>query len=227
MDKLLVSLLELKLADDKESVGEFEGYGSTFGNVDNGKDRCVRGCFTKSVKSMTDGETQKPLMLWMHDQKEPIGEWKMIREDEKGLYVKGQLWLGRGIQRAEQAHALLQAKSGGLSIGYITKKSDIDRKTSVRDLIELDVKELSVVTVPMNSNARVIRVKSDLTTLDEIEALTSIQQLLVEAKTDARIRELHRKMSCDVKPIRGTNGTFKSIDQWLRTGGKGNSVNIR
>lgn len=158
MNVLITDFLELKIAADAAEVGAFSGYGSTFGNVDQGKDKCMKGCFMESLKSGL------PAMFWQHDPGEPIGEWTEVQEDGKGLKVSGKLWLGKGIPKAEQAYLMLKANGPkGLSIGYRTRNSTYDEKTGVRSLVQVDLKEISVVSFPMNEKAKIVSIKSQLT----------------------------------------------------------------
>lgn len=145
-------------------TGEFEGYASTFGNVDQGGDIVEPGAFIESVvKAKSDGRTIP--MLWQHDQSEPIGVWKDIAEDSKGLYVKGQLVL-EGDQTAQRAYGKLKAKAlGGMSIGYSIPaggSAPDDKRRGVMRLSKIDLREISLVTMPMNIQARVTGVKAIL-----------------------------------------------------------------
>jgi hypothetical protein len=45
--------LELKADPSDDEVGSFVGYGSTFGNVDLGKDICAKGCFLQCTGCTT------------------------------------------------------------------------------------------------------------------------------------------------------------------------------
>jgi HK97 family phage prohead protease len=142
--------------------GEFEGYASTFGNVDQGGDVVEPGAFMESVvKAKNEGRIIP--MLWQHDRAEPIGVWKDIAEDAKGLFVKGQLIL-EGDMTAQRAYGKLKAKAiGGLSIGYRIPAggAEVDEKRrGVTKLKKIDLREISLVTMPMNVAAKVTSVKS-------------------------------------------------------------------
>ncbi|KKX28059.1 HK97 family phage prohead protease [Rhizobium sp. LC145] len=135
--------------------GAFSGYASIFGEVDLGKDTIERGAF---MNSLVERGARGVRMLYQHDPAEPIGAWKVIREDARGLYVEGVL--SPGVARAREVHALM--KSGaldGLSIGFRTVKARADAKTGVRRILEADLWEISVVTFPMLPSARVSNVK--------------------------------------------------------------------
>lgn len=153
--------LETKALDDE---GTFEGYASTFGNVDQGGDIVEPGAFIDSVVKAKTERRVIP-MLWQHDQTQPIGVWQDISEDAKGLYVKGQLLLDSDVL-AQRAHKLLKAKAlGGMSIGYRTMPGSVesdDKRPGVQRLKKIDLREISLVTMPMNIEARVTGVKSIL-----------------------------------------------------------------
>lgn len=142
--------------------GEFEGYASKFGDVDNGNDVVVRGAFTKSL-NLKGAKTVK--MLWQHDPSQPIGVWNEIKEDDIGLYVKGRLLTS--VQRAKEAYDLMkEGVLDGLSIGYKTIKANRDNKSGIRQLMEVSLLEISLVTFPMLSSATVTSVKGKWTKRD-------------------------------------------------------------
>lgn len=145
--------LELKTLTE---AGLFSGYASLFGEVDLGKDRVERGAFLKCLARRGAAGIR---MLFQHDPSEPIGAWRVIREDGRGLYVEGAL--SEGVARAREVHQLM--KSGaldGLSIGFQTVRAKSEPKSGVRHIIEADLWEISVVTFPMLPGARIGEVKA-------------------------------------------------------------------
>lgn len=158
--------LEIK-APDLSEAGTIAGYASTFGNTDRGGDIVLPGAFRKSIQAHHDAKSA-PVMLWQHRSDMPIGRWTAMREDSKGLRVEGKINLD--VQAGREAHSLLKSGAiGGLSIGFMTKKADRD-KSGARRLVELDLHEISVVSLPMNPAAQVTGVKS-LSLASEIEQL--------------------------------------------------------
>ena len=132
--------------------GTIKGYASLFGLRDQGGDIVQPGAFAASLQS-----GRGVAMLWQHDPTRPIGIWTKVIEDEKGLYVEGELFLE--TQAGKEAHVLLK-RGGikGLSIGYKTRRS---KKTADgRLLYEVDLFEISLVTFPMLAEASVSDVKS-------------------------------------------------------------------
>ena len=167
-----------------DQLGEFEGYGSTFGNVDFGRDMVMPGAFTESLKDWTQ-KNQFPLLPWYHDMATPIGDWLEMREDEKGLYVKGSLWVqeGKRIDKATAAHNLLNGTGPkGLSIGYSVDESsdEVMNGERVRLLKKVTLWEVSVVPFGMNPQAVVTNAKR-LVSDEGLEEKAEFEKVLRDA----------------------------------------------
>lgn len=144
--------------------GTFEGYASVFGVVDSQRDRVHPGAFKASIKAR-----DKPVqLLWQHQWDKPVGVILALFEDARGLFVKGRLLLD--VAQAREAHTLMKAGVvRGLSIGYSVKRSRRNPDTGVRELLDLNLWEISLVTMPANEAAQVTVVKSYM--LDGTEIL--------------------------------------------------------
>jgi len=153
MTQTITSEFEIKSFDDE---GVFEGYASVFSAVDQGRDAVVPGAFTKSINQRGAPGVKR---LWQHDPTEPIGQIEEMSEDARGLMVRARLNLS--VQRAREALSLMrQGALDGLSIGYKTMKSRTDDQSGVRHLIDVDLWEVSLVTFPMQTEARINAFKS-------------------------------------------------------------------
>lgn len=154
--------LELKFARGATLTAEgmtIQGYASLFDQADQGGDVVCKGAYAASLARLaaTGGKVR---MLWQHDPARPIGVWDDIREDGRGLWVKGHLL--PEIAQAREAAALIEAGAiDGLSIGYRTISAERDSKGR-RLLSEVELWEVSLVTFPMLSNARVGRKSDDM-----------------------------------------------------------------
>ena len=162
--------LQVKFAsgDDDTKVGTFTGYGSIFNNVDAGGDLIAPGAFKKSLKEWKS-KGKLPPMLLQHggfigpaEDGIPVGAYTKMEEDEKGLFVEGYLF-ALDTQKGKYIHEGMKAGSlDGLSIGYVArdvaygKKPDEPRRT----LKGVDLREISIVTFPMNDKSRVMSAKS-------------------------------------------------------------------
>lgn len=168
--KIRDSCAELKFVAE---TGTFEGYAARFAEPDSVNDMILPGAFAASLQAMERQGRSVP-MLWQHNAKEPIGAWRVMREDRHGLFVQGELFL-EDIARAREAYRLLKEKVvTGLSIGYRAISSKRDEKTGLRQLASIELIEISLVTFPAMASARVSRVKhsgGDVALLKELTAL--------------------------------------------------------
>lgn len=157
--EVLARLCERKRLDLAVSAvepdGSFSGYASLFDKVDLGKDVVERGAFAASLRIRGAAGIR---MLYQHDPNEPIGAWTEIREDARGLFVRGRLT--REVARAREVLSLMRAGAlDGLSIGFRAVRARRDAGSGVRRILEADLWEISVVTFPMLPGARVEAVK--------------------------------------------------------------------
>jgi len=159
-----------------DSTGEFSGYASVFDVVDSGNDMVVKGAFAESLRERNKSGDPFPI-LWQHDTKEPLGPYHEVREDEKGLFVRGKL-LVNTVAKAKEAYSLLESKTvTGLSIGYRIISEKYDEFNDYNRLLGIDLKEISLVTFPMLDIARVHEVKS----VEDVMCIRSLEMLLRDA----------------------------------------------
>ena len=138
-----------RLADLKGD--EFEGYASLFGVPDGAGDVVATGAFRASLRKRPPAEVR---MLYQHSAQEPLGVWETIREDAKGLYVKGRLVLD--VTRAREVKSLIgEGALNGLSIGFRTVRAARNAKSGLRTLLEIELWEISVVTFPLLTGSKV------------------------------------------------------------------------
>lgn len=186
--------------------GSFSGYGSVFGNEDAYGDVVEKGAFVKSLAK------KFPAMLWQHDSATPVGVWKEIREDDLGLYMEGQLLVGK-VEKASEAYELIKAGAiKGLSIGFRSKAwewSKNDAGDSVRHLKEVDLWEVSLVTFPANECATITSVKSMESLRDVEGALRDAGFSRSESKAlISRIKDIQR----DAESV---DGALKAAQDFL------------
>ncbi len=135
--------------------GVFEGYASLFGIADMARDVVMVGAFQKSLATQ---DVSSIKLLWQHDPAQPVGVWSRVSEDKRGLYCQGQLNLD--VQRGRELYALMrQGAVDGLSIGFKTLRARKDA-LGQRQLLAIDLWEISLVTFPLLPDARVSAVKT-------------------------------------------------------------------
>lgn len=155
--------------------GEFSGYASVYDVIDAYREVVAPGAFANSLRSWA-AKDRLPPALWQHDRREPVGPFRKMVEDQKGLYVEGQL-LVDDVQRAREARALMKAKAvSGLSIGFDVVVEEWDSKTKLLTLKEIDLWEVSIVTFPANEAAQVEAVKSIMDDMRARSGLPSVRQ---------------------------------------------------
>ena len=117
------------------------GYASRFGERDAGGDIVRPGAFAASLLG-----TSRTLPM-LSDHQRPVGRWTRAREDATGLWVEGE------VNDPALARLIRAGKVSGLSIGYRTRRSRGPR--GARELLSLDLREVSVVAFPMLGSARI------------------------------------------------------------------------
>jgi hypothetical protein len=133
----------------------FAGYAAIFDRVDRGGDVVRPGAFERSLERRAGAVP----LLWQHDQRRPVGRIEYLKEDRRGLRVIARL-SERPAGRA--AAALLGAgRVAGLSFGFVARRW---AGRLPRELLELDLLEVSLVDVPMQPGAEVHSVEPGRTT---------------------------------------------------------------
>lgn len=138
--------------------GTFEGYASLYDKLDRDGDVMAPGCFDKFL-----GKLKKPSIVKMfrdHDRRQVIGAWSEIKPDRKGLFVRGQLALK--VAAGLETYELMKIDAlEALSIGFMSVKAEpIAPNSFGRKFLEVELLEISVVSIPALPQARVTGVKS-------------------------------------------------------------------
>jgi HK97 family phage prohead protease len=169
-----IDLMDCDLKFEKDDSGVFEGYLSVFDSVDSYGDTVIKGAYAETLKD----RKRMPPMLLNHDAYSiPIGVWKSMKEDNAGLRVVGEMTKGNPI--SEQAFASMKHGAlTGLSIGYRATKFEENDHGGL-NLLKIDLREGSVVTMPAEDDARIDVVK--LEDFGVIESVKDFEYILREA----------------------------------------------
>ena len=126
-----------------------EGYASLFGVEDLAGDVVRAGAFARSLaRGASVG------MLLSHVGGRTAGRWTVMREDGRGLFVRG--LVTDDTAAGEAALRLIgQKMMSGLSIGFIARDWSL-RVGRGRELREIELREISLVTSPMLPGARFV-----------------------------------------------------------------------
>jgi HK97 family phage prohead protease len=123
----------------------FAGYAARFDWPDNGGDVIRKGAFERSLQA----GLAVPL-LWQHKAGAVLGTIEHLAEDEKGLRVIARL--GDGPDARQAAQMLASGRLKGLSFGYRVRAAK--GGPGLRELLDLDLIEVSLVARPMQPRAR-------------------------------------------------------------------------
>lgn len=137
-------------------LGEFEALVATW-DRDREGDVIAPGAFAKSI---ADWQSVGRLVLlhWSHLADDIVGhvDPASMHETADGLEVAGRVDLD--TDRGRSVWRLVKASTVGFSFGYLPTKTR--QRDATRELLELDIYEVSITPAPMNNRTRVISTKS-------------------------------------------------------------------
>lgn len=167
----------VQLAGSDSQAMAFSGVAAVYGRPDDGRDYTFApGAFDAAVAQARAG--QFPVMLLQHggydlvsDDMVPIGVWTKLEADETGLKVEGRL---ADTSRGRDCYALLKMEPrpaiDGLSIGFRPVRRQVNDQAPEGQprvtIQEIEIREISLVTFPAMSAARVTSVQSAMTERD-------------------------------------------------------------
>lgn len=202
--------LEVGLSGFKmdNETGTFTCYGNVKGNIDHARDRTLDGAYMKSIERHMKNGTM-PKMFWMHNPYElPVGKWIEMREDEKGLFLRGKISdtaMGRDIYTLMKDGAI-----DSFSIGYIEVESRWNTEKQCNDLIELDIKEISIVTFACNEESLLQDIKHRI---DEGETVTKADLRVILKSTGLLSKRQIENVTANYQPV--VNDEFSELKSLL------------
>ena len=219
---LSLEATEIKFTGDGKQ-GIFEGYASVFGNVDADGDIILPGAYKNTLAN----RTRKVAMFFNHRAWElPVGKWDAFQEDNKGLFVRGQLTPGHS-GAADLKAAMEHGTVEGMSVGFAATKDDYDLSPNGGRIYKniSYLHEISVCTFPANELANVSGMKS----VDGIETIRDVENWLRDSvgltKTQAvgfiaRFKSAVRSESEGDENKTSIDALIKSISQFSNNLGK-------
>ena len=155
----LFKSFEMKAADN----GLIEGYFSTYEKTpDSYGDIIEPGAFTETIKARE--ETGHPFPLcFNHDFSAVIGAVDSVKDTEKGPFISAHFLdtqLAQDVRKMLQSGAIYQFSFAYDIKGRRNPTEEEEKEGVMNVLTDLEVFEISVVTVPANQNAVATEVKS-------------------------------------------------------------------
>ena len=176
--------------------GQFEGYASVFGNVDEDGEVFDSGAFKKTVK-----EQDVFPLYWMHEWKDnpysiPIGSINEASEDSHGLTIIGELNMESSRVRTEVYPLMKKRVISRMSVGFKTIKDAWVGGTRHIKEVKLGEVSLTVRGFEANQLAAVTAVKStDIPDGQETEEI--MLDKFLEVKTADMITTLAEVMEAE------------------------------
>lgn len=218
MPELITKSIPLDDAEFKVRLKtrEFEGYCSTFGNMDSVGDIIEPGAFRKTISERGPKGANKIKVLWDHW--EPFGMPVEMREDAHGLYV-----IGRASDTEENKDRLKYMAEGvvdSMSIGFTIPEGkswweeDGDAPYGiVRHIEEVKLFEFSPIMFPANELAVISNVRKHAELNVMLKSLTG-EDLSRHAKNLPQIDE--RKLDAALEALREIRVEFFGTEEEKR-----------
>lgn len=204
--KLLNNAKDLKFSVNESGTTLVKGYASVFGGVDTYGDMIMPGAYTKTLQN----RTRPVLMRWNHFGP-IIGKWLVMQQDERGLYVEGELTPGHSVAN-DAAASLKHGSVDGLSIGFYLR--DYEQDGVVRRLKEIELIEVSIVEEPADNLARISDVKNALkecVSLKEIESQIRAKFGISQAEATAIVSSVKRVYHSDCEQAKKIGEMFEKF----------------
>jgi HK97 family phage prohead protease len=163
------------------------GYASVYNIADYHNDLIVKGAFASMDHSIVK-------FLWQHDSLKPIGVIKSLIEDEHGLKIEAVI--NNKIQAGKEAIELVrQGAVDSFSIGFNIKLSSYN-KLNQRIITKAELIEVSIVTFPANSHAKISYItKQIFHSMEDNMDTELITTKNYNNQFDVKINELKEKMN--------------------------------
>lgn len=184
---------------EENSDFQFDGYASTYENEDRDGDIIEKGCFSDSLKN----KTVYPL-CFNHNLSTVIGKVDLM-DDEKGVFAKGTF--NQNDDVAEKYYNLVKMGAiDSMSIHFFVQ--DYEPVDSTKPyggwrIKKADIIEVSLVTVPANTEALISTVKSQ-SEVDEKLIRQIVREEVVKGVSDALI--FYDKKKDLIKKINNVKG---------------------
>lgn len=171
---------ELKSTEEDDDYYYFDGYLSTYGNIDRVNEVMDKGCFDEGLKK------HSPFVAWIHKPDEPIGVFPIIRSDEKGLWVRGKMPKDDTLVSG-RVYPQMKVKSvKAMSVGFIPQEWEYD-ENDVKHHTKSFLIEGSPVPFPANELAEIENVKAfGISDVEEVKTKREFEQLLRDSGAFSR-----------------------------------------
>ena len=138
--------LEVKGLSNNKSL-KIAGYANT-SDKDRTGDIVLPQAWAKGIENFR----KNPILLFQHDHSKPIGRVNQITVDKKGIFVEANV-----SEAAETQHGIKTLISDGtlksFSVGFRVKDAEYDKRNDTLVIKDVELLEISVVSIPANQNS--------------------------------------------------------------------------
>lgn len=140
--------IEVKASSSNEAkTFKIAGYANT-----SAKDRVGDIVLPQAWAKGIENYRKNPVLLYQHDHTKPIGRADAVRVDKKGIFIEASV-----SNAAEKLHGVQTLiKDGALksfSVGFRVKDADYDKASDTFLIKDVELLEISVVSVPANQDS--------------------------------------------------------------------------
>jgi HK97 family phage prohead protease len=180
---------QIKNGEDDENL-EITGHAST-NDIDRSGDIIASDAWTKD--GALDNYLKNPVILVHHDMERPIGRTIAHEIDSKGLKITASISKLAGSVVEFIKEGLLSA----FSVGFMIKDAEFDPNSGIFMIKELELFEISVVSVPANQNT-LFNVEKNF---DSPEDYKEFRNQFIKSESEETLMDDKTTDKADNKPI--------------------------
>ena len=184
--------IEVKSAASSKDF-KIAGYANTI-DKDRTGDIVLPDAWVKGI----DNFRRNPILLYQHDHNKPIGRVKNITVDKKGIFVEATV-----STAAETQHGVKTLIEDGVlksfSVGFKIKDADYDRSSDAFTIKDVELLEISVVSVPANQNS-LFSVRKSFEADEQYESFK--QQFSAEEKQEELEAIVEEDSATEIKAVK-------------------------
>jgi HK97 family phage prohead protease/HK97 family phage major capsid protein len=145
--KFFITSEDIAVKGVSQKTLKIAGYANT-SDKDRSGDIVLPDAWAKGIENFR----RNPILLYQHDHSKPIGKVNSVTVDKKGIFVEASV-----SEAAENQHGVKTLISDGVlksfSVGFRVKDADYDKRNDTFFIKEVELLEISVVSVPANQNS--------------------------------------------------------------------------
>jgi len=149
------------LAASYNTLDEIQPMITKSGEIVNVADKLLTSCASKSIS-----ERKNRIAICLnHDLTNPIGKLVDIYEDEEGIHIKVRISDSEDDLKIKIREGIYSELSIGFKVVKAELKVSDDKTHYIREIVEIKLYEVSLVTIARNERTQITDIKADIETL--------------------------------------------------------------